>query len=259
LAGGGLFVLGVVLIASLVGISWWVKNSKPKLDAESNCPSTGPVAVHAIMVDQSDPISGQQAQQVREFLGQVTKSAAFGTRFDFYTFEGNTSDELIPILRICAPGKPEEANELIENPERIRKRYEERFAAVIDTAVNRLLHASTLPTSPIIESIRAASITSFAGADVDKVALRLTLISDMIQHSAGFSQFRSDAGFDRLSNSAAWVGLRPALRGAETRILYLWRPTALRNGKQVQNRGHQAFWEQLISASGGRLQGIQPL
>lgn len=249
-------VVGVALIVGLGALSWWVKTNKVALGAD-NCPLKGPTAIHVIMIDQSDSISGQQSQQIREYLSSVKKQAGFGTRFDIYTFEGNTADELRPKLSICAPGKPEEANELIENPERIKRLYDQKFSAQIDAALEKLLNASSLPTSPIIESIRAASITSFGSAD-DTVPLHLTLISDMIQHSAAFSQFRSESNFELLSKSTAWPTLKPPLRGAETDILYLLRD-AKRNGKPIQNRGHQEFWEHLISSSGGQLASVRPL
>ncbi len=256
--GVGLMLLGIALIVGLGTVSWWVKSNKIAVGPD-NCPLDGPRAVHAIMIDQSDPITEQQAQQIREYLVNVKKRASFGTRFDIYTFAGNTTDELRPILRVCSPGKPEEANQLYENPERIKKIYEQRFSAEIDASVEKLLNAYTLPTSPIIESMRAASITSFGEADDGSVPLHLTLISDMIQHSDAYSQFRTDSDFAALSKSPGWVGLRPQLKGVQTDILYLWRPKAMRGGKQIQSRGHQAFWEQLIAGSGGELQSIKPI
>jgi hypothetical protein len=162
-------------------------------------------------------------------------------------------------LNLCAPGKPEEANELIENPERIKRLYDEKFSAQIDLAVEHLLHATTLPSSPIIESIRAASITSFSTEDAGRIPLRLTLISDMIQNSPAYSQFRTDSNFEALSKNQIWPGLRPQLEGVEVDILYLLREGATRNGKQIQNRGHQDFWESLIDSSGGQLVSFKPL
>lgn len=250
-------VFGVALLVGLGALSWRVKNSKVTLGPD-NCPVTGPRAIHVIMIDQSDPITQQQSQVIRDHLSSIKKRAAFGTRFDIYTFEGNTTDELKPKLSICAPGKPEEANELIENPERIKRTYDEKFAAQIDASLENLLHASILPTSPIIESIRAASITSFGGHDAGEIPLRLTLISDMIQNSAAYSQFRTDSNFEALSKSPTWATLRPQLKGAETNILYLQRD-AKRNGKLIQNLGHQEFWTNLISSSGGQPVGNNPI
>jgi uncharacterized protein YneF (UPF0154 family) len=63
--GGILLLVGVALVAALVGGAWWLKKTTVQLDAE-NCPLGGPHAIHMIMIDRSDPISGQQAQRVRQ-------------------------------------------------------------------------------------------------------------------------------------------------------------------------------------------------
>ena len=158
--GTVLAAVGVILVAALAVTVFWVKGRHIALD-DRNCPKTGPKAVHVILIDRSDPISSQQAQHIRQVIQRLKADAAFGTRFDVYTFEGDSANELPPVLRVCAPGRPQDANELIENPERVRKRYEKSFAIVLDKVINELLRASTRPNSPIVESLRAAAQTSF--------------------------------------------------------------------------------------------------
>jgi hypothetical protein len=251
-------LIGIILVAALAGGAWWLRKTKVQLDAD-NCPMSGPRTAHVIMIDRSDPISGQQAQRIRQHVDGLKNGAGFGARFDVYTFEGDTKTEMLPILRVCAPGRPEEANELIENPEFIRKRYEERFAAVLDKAIAELLQESTRSNSPIIESLRAASITSFGPIAAGSIPLYVTLVSDMVQHTAATSHFRAEPNFTQLSKTPTWPSLRPELKGADVDVLYLLRPTAKRGGMSIQNRGHQFFWEQLIAASGGRITNIEPL
>ena len=247
-----LFVVGFLLLCGMAGGAWWLRKTKIVLDAE-NCPVPGgPRAVHLIMIDRSDPISGQQAQQIRQILQAEKDHAPFGTRFDVYTFEGDALNELKPIVRLCAPGKSEDANELIENPEKIRRQYNEKFSSVLDRSIEDLLKATTKPNSPIIESIRAAAISSFGSITPDRIPLKATLISDMVQHSGSASHFRTLPDFDTLSRSASWASIKPDFHGAEVRVLYLLRFTAVRGGVPIQNRGHQLFWNQLISASRGR-------
>jgi hypothetical protein len=128
-----LIFVGVVLIGLLAGAAWWLKRSRPAVDAETNCPVSGPQIVHALMFDRSDPISGQQAQRIKFAVNELKRTAAFGYRFDIYTFEGDAKNVLLPVLQICSPGKPEDANELYQNPDLVRRRYEERFSSVLDT------------------------------------------------------------------------------------------------------------------------------
>jgi hypothetical protein len=254
-----LAITGIAIIGGLGGGLWWVKHSRPQLDQETNCPASGPTGIHVILFDRSDPITDSQAQRIRQTIEKFKSEAPFGLRFDLYTFEGDISHVLDPKLRICALGRAENANPLIENPEIIRRRYETRFAAVMDQTISGLLRASTQSTSPIIESIRAASITSFGPVERGQIPLRITMISDMIQNTALYSQFKNESNFALLSRNNGWASMQPQLKGAEADILYLSRPKAARNGVQIQNRGHQAFWEQLIAASGGHLESVEPL
>jgi hypothetical protein len=256
--GLSLGLIGVILIGILGGGAWWLRKTKEPLDAD-NCPRSGPKAVHVIMIDRSDPISGQQTQRIRQHVQQLKNDASYGARFDVYTFEGDTKNEMQPILRVCALGRPEQANELIENPEMIRRRYEERFSGVLDRTLDDLLQATTQQNSPIIESLRAATITSFGLVSAGTIPLHVTMVSDMVQHTALTSHFKAEANFALLSKMQSWVALQPNLKGADVDILYLLRPTATRGSAPIQNRGHQLFWEQLITASGGRIKGIEPL
>jgi hypothetical protein len=259
LTGLSLGLIGVILLAALGGGYWYVKNSRPTLDLETNCPKSGPSGIHVILFDRSDPISEQQAQRIRQAIDKFKNDAPFGLRFDLYTFQGDTQHALQPKLQICALGKPSEANIWIENPELIRRRYETKFTAVLDQTVAELLRGSQEKNSPIIESLRAAAISSFGSVEPGQIPLRLTMISDMVQNTTLSNQFQTDPNYQQLARSAAWPTLQPQLKGADVQVLYLLRLSALRKGTPIQNRGHQLFWEQLIAGSGGHVLSIDPL
>ncbi|MCK1388725.1 hypothetical protein [Bradyrhizobium sp. 21] len=254
-----LAALGVAVLAALLGGFFYIKQTRPQLDAETNCPKTGPTAIHVLLFDRSDPITDQQAQRIRQTVEKLKEAAPFGMRFDIYTFQGDSTHVLQPKLRLCALGKPSEANQWIENPERMRQRYEGRFSSVLDQTVSELLRASKENSSPIVESLRAAAISSFGSIERGQVPLRLTMISDMIQHTTLYSQFQAEPNFQQLARMPAWSTLQPQLKGADVDILYLLRLSATRKGTPIQNRGHQLFWEQLISDSSGHLTGIETL
>jgi hypothetical protein len=250
---------GIILIGALGGGYWLVKKARPVLDAETNCLKSGPNGIHVILFDRSDPISEQQAQRIRQAIDKFKNDAPFGLRFDLYTFQGDTQHALQPKLRICALGKPSEANAWIENPELVRRRYETKFTAVLDQTVAELLRGSQEKNSPIIESIRAAAISSFGPIEAGQIPLRLTMISDMVQNTALSNQFQTEPNFLQLSRTVMWPTLQPQLKGADVDILYLLRLSAARKGAPIQTRGHQVFWEQLIAGSGGRVLSIDPL
>jgi hypothetical protein len=255
-----LAILGVVMLSLLVGGLWWVKHTKIVLDQVTNCPQKGPRAVHVIIFDRTDPITPLQGQRVRQKMNELRDTATFGKRFDIYTVEGDAKNVLSPVLTICSPNRPEDANEIIENPKSVKDRYEQRFVAVLEKAIDDLLGESTRETSPIIESMKAAAIASFGPFERQGISFRMTIISDMIQNTPANRQFKTEPNFPQLARSPAWPSLRPNLFGAEVDILYLLRPGAQRPGSgPIQNRGHQEFWAQLISASNGRLASGSPV
>ena len=81
----------------------------------------------------------------------------------------------------------------------------------------------------------------------------------MIQHTRATSHFKAEPSFAELAKSPLWPSLRPELKGADVKILYVLRPNAKRSSGPVQNRGHELFWEQLIAAGGGQLTKIDPI
>lgn len=92
-----LALLGLGLIGAFGIGFWWVKATRPTLDAE-NCPAAGPTGIHVILFDRSDPISDQQGQRIRQAIERYRQDAAFGVRFDLYTFQGDTaSTSVAPI------------------------------------------------------------------------------------------------------------------------------------------------------------------
>ena len=122
----------------------------------------------------------------------------------------------------------------------IRRTYNERFSKVLDNTINSLLDVTTRPNSPIIESLRAAAITSF-GPVTEKIPLRMTLISDMVQNTAAVSQYHGAPDFQTLAHTMTWATLRPDLHDADVTILYLLRPSGAAQGRANTKSGPSGF------------------
>jgi len=254
--GTALTALGVLILGALIAIVFILR--EPNRDPETNCPADGPKAIHAIMIDRSDPITPAQVQQIRQHLQRAINRTEEDTRMDIYSFEGALTNVLQPVLSICAPRKPEEIDPWTQSPPRqieIYKRFTERLNAEIDG----LLAAHTQETSPIIESLRGAAQSSFGLIERGQVPLKITLISDLIQNTTAVSHFRVAPDFEAVQRSNLWSALRPDLKGAEVEVLYILRTRATRGSRPIQNIGHQQFWEALLVASGGRPLGIWPI
>jgi hypothetical protein len=108
LVGTFLTMLGLVLIGGLAAGAWWIA-TRPKSDPVTNCPPSGPRAVYLVIFDQSDPVSPQQAQRIRQKMQRLKADAQVGDRFDIYSFEGDTKNVLKPRLEMCRP--PETAKQ----------------------------------------------------------------------------------------------------------------------------------------------------
>lgn len=245
-----LAVIGLLLIGALGGGWYWATNKQVKLDAATNCPVSGPTAIHAILIDRSDPIQPLQAQQARLTIDRYVKNAKVGERFDLYVADGDAGKVLSAVSSVCNPGRGDQANELYQNPQMIQRQFEEKFLAPLNTTLGQLLSVATSQTSPILESIRAAAVSSFGTVEAGVIPLRLTIISDLVQNTPLYSNFRSEPNFADLAKRPEWRSLQANLKGAKVDVMYLLRTTATRNNLPIQNRPHQEFWFKVFDANG---------
>lgn len=256
LVGIALGAFGIAIIGGLLGAFLYIRANDKKLGAD-NCPVSGPRAVHAILVDRSDPITPLQQQQILQEIQNQIKKAQEGDRFDLFVAEGDGVNVLAPAISLCRPRQ--DANELYQNPEIIQRTFEERFVRVLDVELKKLLESSSRPNSPILESIKAVAVASFSGLEAG-IPKRLLIVSDMIQHSSLNSHYRGEVVFDDLARRPEWRALQANLTSVEVTVLYLLRPGARRpGGRPIQDRGHQLFWERAIPASGGQLTMLRSL
>jgi hypothetical protein len=252
-------IIGLVLISALGGAWYWVSKNRTQLDAASNCPVTGPTAIHVILIDRSDPIQPLQAQQVRQTIDRYVKSAKIGERFDLYTANGDAGNVLTAVASVCNPGRGDQANELYQNPQMIQRQFDTKFLKPLESSLVELLKSGTTKESPILESIRAAAVASFGSTEPNTIPLQMTIISDLVQHTALYSQFRTDGSFADLAKRPEWRSLQANLKGAKVDVLYLLRAEARRGNVPIQNRGHQEFWGKAFEASGADRITITPL
>lgn len=243
-------IVGLILIAALGGTWYWANNKQTKLDVATSCPVSGPTAIHAILIDRSDPILPLQAQQAKQTIDRYVRGAKIGERFDLYTANGDAGNVLTAVASVCNPGRGDQANELYQNPQMIQRQFEEKFLKPLEASLQQLLVSSTTDSSPILESIRAASVSSFGTVEPGTVPLRLTIISDLVQHTPLHSHFRGEPNFADLVKRPEWRLLQANLKGATVDVIYLLRASARRGNVPIQNQGHQMFWFKVFEVDG---------
>lgn len=240
IVGGGLF--GAHLVLAPAKADW---------DQATLCPAAGPSAAHVILIDRSDPITALQAQRVRQVVERAINEALPAERIDLYVAEGDGREALSPRISLCNPGR--DGNQYYQNPRRIRERYDASFKAPVEATLTSLLEASRRNASPIIESIKAVCVGAFGSLPQGRPT-RVTVISDMLQHSPLISHFR-ERDFDAFARSGRIAQALADCRGAQFDVVYLLRP----EHRRIQDRGHQLFWEKLIDRDNGRLMRMEAI
>jgi len=113
--------LAVVLVLAILGGYAYLRFTRVSYDAATMCPMAGPSAVHAVLIDRSDPISALQTQRLQQILQGIIDGAVVNERVDLYILSPDGLQRATPVVSLCRP--PSEGNFLVENPEHIHAAY----------------------------------------------------------------------------------------------------------------------------------------
>jgi len=239
------------MIVALLGGSYWRHSVALEQDSTTLCPVTGPSAVNAILIDQSDPISPLQLQRLSQILDQTINDASVGERIDLYVLAHDSMQSLAPVISLCRPKS--EGNMFYENPSKVRERYIERFRRPLDQTLKALTTATNSDISPIMESIKAACVAAF-GAMPKETPARLLIVSDMIQNSKVLNQYKQ-RDFDTFAHSTGYAEVLADCHRASVSVVYLLRP----RDQRVQDRMHQLFWEKFFDRENAFLKQMEAI
>lgn len=242
---------GFLIIGGMVGSGIYYQNARTRVNATSPCPLRGPTAVHAILIDRSDPISPLQADRLRQMINQVTRHMPVGGRIDMYVADSNGWRTLRPVVSLCNPGNT--ANPLYQNPGRMHQKYEDAFRKPVEVALASLMVPSSTTMSPIMESIKAVCVQSFGGI-AQGVPVGLTIASDMVQNSPALDQYRPYS-FDKFAKGPGLPAVLANCHKAAVSVLYFLRPTEQR----IQGRLHELFWERFFRRDNAILARVEAI
>jgi len=243
--------LAALLLAVAVALLFWTKTTRIEIDVATLCPVVGPVAVHAVLLDQSDPITPLQAQRLGQVVDRLVEEAAIGERIDLYVLARDGTAALTPRLSLCRPKS--EGNKLTENPKRIHDHYIARFRQPLDAALKALVAPSVSQTSPLMESVKAVCVAAFGMLPHDAAA-RMTIASDMIQYSRILNHYKQ-RDFEAFSKTPGYNEVLSDCHRAKVDVLYLVRPKDV----QVQDRRHQLFWERFFDRENAVLNRMEAI
>jgi hypothetical protein len=253
LVGIGLIAIVLLLGGSLIGWLAWERATQPTLDEATLCPIRGPNGVTAVLIDTTDAFSPIQEHAMRNELERLRDSLSPHELIEIYLVGPTTSAPLERVWGMCRPADdPREVRQWTRNPQRVARRWQDGFEEPMRRAIEHAARAEPAATSPILESIKSVAVTAFRPADRAASQHRLVLVSDLLEHSDCFSNYRDALDLDRISRLPCFVLVRPDLRGVTVEVLYINRTTR----RPIQGVEHIRFWEQLVRLAGGEIKRI---
>lgn len=247
--GVAIIILIVIAVIAILVLRNSVLKGSESIDEVTNCPASTKEEV-VFIIDLTDTLNRTQDSIVREVIRSKVFAADRQTRFSFYLITEDINDFDI-YLTICNPGDGSDANEFIANKRRLYEKWEQGFKIHIDDIMHLLTITPEARYSPIIESIKIASVERFFNSKAGRK--KLILISDLLQHSTGFTNYRMDYSPESATSNPYLVQNRPYLSNVEVEVLYLFRPST----SSLQTNKHSLLWQRIISESGGYIKNIQ--
>ena len=261
-----LMAVGIVVLLALFGLGWWMSRERNLARDSRLCPQeTGPLSVHVVLIDATDPYNMAQRSQLRSLLLELKDTTPKDGLLAIYVVSEIVAELPVSAFEACSPGDPKDANALIENVTRIRQRWEEQFEKPLRALIDKLLESPALAQSPIMEMVQTVSISTLQKT---RVARKLTLVSDLLQNSPLFSLYRSAPRgsrsrqekaarwydlFDVFRQSPGFERLRTDLSGVDVELFYIRRDNAeeLQGGQLIQ------LWDRYFSEMNARVSRVK--
>lgn len=248
--GSLILILIALALVGVLGGGGWYLYTRDRIDPVTFCPEKGPKAVTAVLLDLSDPMNAVQQTALLNRLAEVKNALSEGMKLAYFTLWTTEKDVLHPEIELCSPGTGDELNPLIANPKMAKRRWDEDFSARLDRVLKQLLVPDSTETSPIMESIQSIAVTTLPPQQ--NVPRRLVIVSDMIQHTKGLSQYKGKPNFEAFKNTEYYRSVRANLNELKVEIVYVRRATQ----RNVQGRDHIQFWQEYFSSMGATLERV---
>jgi len=185
----------------------------PATDPETGCRLDREDPVHTIvLVDQSDPFNATDLEWVRTLLDGEARSLPRHGRLTLVVPNSASPYDPVQAFTGCSPGSAAESNPIFQNPKMIAAAWERKFHAPLMVQADESLRDNVAPSSPLMEAMYTlADRPDFQG---QVPVRRMILVSDLMQHSPGFSMYKSGADASAWADSSL-ADMRAGLEGVE--------------------------------------------
>lgn len=251
--------LALFVIAVGGSIYAFAPTTRP-LDPVTGCPSDGkpPASITVVLLDTTDPLHAVQRTNVTNKLKPVLDNAQQYAEIQLFAIAPSSSSLLRPVVTACNPGNGQRLSIFWASPREIKKvkdRWQQNFVDRLNNELNALLNGSSADTSPILESIQNVSASVFDAPAYKDIPKQLIIVSDMVQNTPGFSQYKRSETFDQFKQTPYYMTTRSTLDGVNVYILYLRRADVLR----IQTRQHIEFWRDYFADAGAALTKVDSI
>jgi len=253
--GEGWLIAGGIAMGAiaLVGFGWLYSiyregtENLVTLTPSTLCPVNGPRAFTAVLIDRTDAISEVSRADVAVKLHDLLDLVPRYGQLELFSITATVKVPMAAELSKCNPGQGKYVDPMTGAPEMVQKTFASQFQAPLDSALSQMLALNEAPASPIMEAIQAVAVSSFSGEARRDRPKKLIIVSDLLQHSPNFSQYRDRAAtFAQFQKSAGYKAVAADIRGVDVEILYLQRAT--QHGLQTDD--HIRFWRDYFAAQG---------
>lgn len=245
-------LIGLVLIAAAVAVLgtvaavYWRVSARDATDPHTMCPQSGPEGLTVFVVDATDTITAVQRASLHNHFEELIRTLPAHSAVELFTVRPVGATLLHRTgEQICNPGR--ESNFWTQNPRLVEERWRNGFWLPLQGWEEQVVQTPSATQSPILESLQSIAVSEFQAPGIHSQPRKLILVSDMLQNTAGLSQYERIESFSQFSTSTYYKTVRTDWSGVEIEILYITRPGT------PQGRQHVEFWQQYFATSGGTL------
>ncbi|MEL6473282.1 MAG: hypothetical protein AAFQ21_04300 [Pseudomonadota bacterium] len=194
LAIGGMLT-GVFGLFALIAF-----NVPPATDLETACRLDRKDPAHTVLlIDQSDPFNPNDFGWVEEFVDAEARLLPKYGRLTVLTPNVERPYDPVEVFSACSPGSAADANPILENPRMIEATWRTTFFEPLQGRVAALLEETRQEASPLSEAIYSVADRADFKRGADN--RRFVIVSDLMQHSDGFSFYKTGADTAAFSDS----------------------------------------------------------
>lgn len=247
LAAMAVFTTAAVLIGAIV--HYTLKARSVEQIASDLCPESGETSRLVVLLDTSDGLAAITRKEVLERLTELPSETPVGGRLEISTLL-TTSDSRNILFSGCNIGNAASVDATIANPRLAQKRWEEGYSRPLENLFANLPDIEA-DSSPIMAGIQNIALKYLVQKKASKVPTHIIVISDMIEHTSKYSQYRGSLSYRRYQKSQAHEHFETNLKNAKISIWLVVRETS-----RLDDRKHMEFWARWIEENNGHLGSI---